>query len=76
MITKGVDWVDRMKTGELPRRDAWMILFAQLLLGINLGLVVVVLTPQALWKYYQKFYYNILPTWSEQEYRKGVEDFA
>ena len=28
MIEKGLDWVDRMKTGKLPRRDTWMSFFA------------------------------------------------
>ena len=50
MIKKGVDWVGRMKTGKLPRRDAWMSVFAQLLLGINWGLAAVVITPKALQK--------------------------
>ena len=48
MIKKGVDWVDRMSTGKLLRRDAWMSFFAQLLPGINWGLVAVVLTPKSL----------------------------
>ena len=48
MTKKGVDWVDRMKTGKFPRRDAWVRFFAQLLPGINLGLVAVVVTPKAL----------------------------
>ena len=60
MITKGVDWVDRMKTGELPRRDAWMSIFAQLLPGVNWGLVAVVITPKACQKCYQDLYYNML----------------
>ena len=50
LIKKGVDWVDRMKRGKLPMRDALMSLFAQLLPGINWGLVTVVITPQALHK--------------------------
>jgi hypothetical protein len=45
-----------MKTGKLPRRDAWMSFFAQLLPGINWGLVTVVLTPKALQRYSIKTY--------------------
>ena len=37
MIRKGIDWVDRMKIGKLSRTDAWMSLFAQLLLGNEVG---------------------------------------
>ena len=48
MIKKGIDWVDRMNTRKLPRRDIWMSFFAQLILGTLLGLVAVVLTPKAL----------------------------
>ena len=61
MIKKGIDWVNRVKTGKLPRRDAWMSFFAQLLPGMNWGVVAVVLTPQALRRYYQDLYYKILP---------------
>ena len=38
-----------------------MNFFAQLLPGIKLGLVVVVLTPKVLQKYYQDLYYKNLP---------------
>ena len=37
-----------------------MSFFAQLLPGINWGLVAVVLTPKALQKYHQDLYYKIL----------------
>jgi hypothetical protein len=56
MIKKGANWVDMMKTGRLPRRDAWMSVFAQLLPGINWGLLAVVIMPKALQKYYQDLY--------------------
>jgi hypothetical protein len=52
MIKKGFDWVDRMNTGKLLRRDAWMSVFVLLLPGINWGLEAVVLTTKALTKYY------------------------
>ena len=38
-----------------------MSLFAQLLPRINWGLLVVVLTPKVLQKYYQDLYYTTLP---------------
>ena len=60
-MTEGTGWDDRMSTGELPRRDAWMSVFVQLLPGINWGLVAVVLTPKALQKYCHDLYYKILP---------------
>ena len=61
IIKKRIDYVDRTNTGKLPRRYASMSFFAQLLPGINRGLVAVVLTPKALQKYYQDLYYKILP---------------
>ena len=61
MIKKGANWVDRMKTGKLPRRDAWMSAFAQLLPGINWGLLAVVIAEKALQKCYQDLYYKMLP---------------
>ena len=61
MSKKGIDWVDRIDIGKLPMRDAWTSFFAQLLPGINWGLVAVVLTPKALQNYYQDLYYKILP---------------
>ena len=56
MIIKGVDWANRTKTGKLSRKDALMSFFAQLLQGINWGLVAVVITPMALQKFYQDLY--------------------
>ena len=58
MIKKGIGWVDRnrMNTGKIPMRDAWMSFFVQLLPGINYGLVAVFLTPNTLQKYYQDLY--------------------
>ena len=35
MIKKRISWADRTKTGKLPRRDAWMSFFAQILPGIT-----------------------------------------
>ena len=35
MIKKGVDWVDRLNTGKLPVRYAWISFFARLLPGIK-----------------------------------------
>ena len=35
MIKEGVAWVDRMNTGKLPRRDAYVSFFAQLLPRIH-----------------------------------------
>ena len=56
MVKKGVDWVDKMNTGKVPYRDAWMSFFAQLLPGINWGLVAVVLSPKVLQEEYQKLH--------------------
>jgi len=56
-----VDCVDKMNTSKVPCRDAWMSFFAQILPGINWGLVVVVLSPKALQEEYQKLYYKMLP---------------
>ena len=61
MVKREIDWVNRMNIGKLPRRDVWMSFFVQLLPGINWGLVVVVLVPKALQKYYQDRYDNMLP---------------
>ena len=61
MIKKDIACIDRMNTEEFPRRDALMSFFAQLLPGINWSLVAMVLTPNALQKYYQDLYCKILP---------------
>ena len=61
MVKKGVDWVDKIATGNLHPRDVWMGFFAQILPGINWGLVATVLHPQALQDAYQSFYYKLLP---------------
>ena len=60
MTKKGVHGVDRMKTGKLPNKDAWMGSFAQLLPGINWGVVAVVITTKALQRCYQDLYYKML----------------
>ena len=74
MIKEDSNWVDRTNTGKIPRRDAWMSFFAQLLPGIYWGLTAVVLTPKALPKYYQDLYYDPTPPWDEQEHRQIVKD--
>ena len=28
MVKKGIDWVDKMNSSKVPRRDAWMSFFA------------------------------------------------
>ena len=61
MVKKGVDWVDKMNTRKVPCRDAWMSFFAQLLPGINWGMVAVVLSPEILQESYQSLYYKMLP---------------
>ena len=61
MVKKGVDCVDKMNTSKVPCRDAWMSFFAQILPGINWGLVVVVLSPKVLQEKYQKLYYKMIP---------------
>ena len=61
VIRKGIDWVNRMKIQKLPRTDAWMSLFSQLLPRMKWERVVVVLTPNDLQRYYQDFYYKPLP---------------
>ena len=61
MVKKGVDWMDKMNTNKLPCRDAWMSFFAQLLPGINWGLVAVVLSPKILQEEYQRLYFKMLP---------------
>ena len=61
MVKKGVDWVDKMNTRKVPCRDAWMSFLAQLLPGINWGMVAVVLSPEILQESYQSLYYKMLP---------------
>ena len=61
MVKKGIDWVDKMNTRKVPCRDAWMSFFAQLLPGINWGMVTVVLSPRILHEAYQSLYYKMLP---------------
>ena len=57
MIKNMIDWVDQMSPGKLPRQDAWMSFFpAQLVPGINLGLMAVILLPKELQKSYQDLY--------------------
>ena len=61
MVKKGIDWVNKMNTKKVPCRDAWMSFFAQLLPGINWGMIAVVLSPKILQESYQSLYYKMLP---------------
>ena len=61
MVKKGIDWVDKVATKNSRPREVWMDFFAQILPGINWGLVATVLKPEALQKAYQRFYYKLLP---------------
>ena len=61
MKKKGLDWVDRIATRPLPRRDAWLSFHAQLFPGMVWGLVAVIMRPQKLDDLIQSLYYKILP---------------
>ena len=60
MKEKGTLWAERLRTRPLSRRDAWMSLQYQLMPGLTWGLATVTMSPEAINKEMQSFYFAIL----------------
>jgi len=61
MREKGLDWVDKLKTRPLHKRDAWLSLFIQLYPAMAYGLASAVISPKKLDMLIQGVYYKVLP---------------
>jgi hypothetical protein len=61
MVQKGLDWVDCLHTKTLSRRDAWLIFYFKLFLGMSWGLVTVCLQRKKLDAMIQRVYAMALP---------------
>ncbi len=61
MRQKGLDWVDRVQTRPLPPRDAWLSFNLALQMGMQWGLVSVIMPPAKLEAMMGKLYYKCLP---------------
>ncbi len=62
MVQKGLDWGERLRTKPVPRCNAWLSFYLQLLPAIAWGLVTVCLHPKKLDVMIQRAYKKALPS--------------